>query len=146
MDGGGQALFAFVRHWSRRWNTSAGDDHGQRGRDVLVVEAVHALQDRGGVTVNKVAAELNLDQSNASRMLAHAVTAGYLQAGPGRLDRRRRDVQLTDAGRQLLADAHAWQDQTFADLTTSWTVTERTTFVEAMHRLITASATLEDGD
>jgi hypothetical protein len=49
VSGPGQTLFAFVRHWSRRWNGERAD----RGRLVLVTEAAHSLG--GGVTINALA-------------------------------------------------------------------------------------------
>ncbi|MFI0422981.1 MarR family transcriptional regulator [Spongiactinospora sp. 9N601] len=141
-EGAGQALFRFVRHWSRRRH---GPDDGERGREVLVTEAVCALQERGEVTVNDVAAELGIDQSGASRMLAHAAGRGLLAMTPSETDARRRTVTLTDAGHDFLAAAHRWQDETFATLTAGWTPAERTGFQQAMTRLITASAALTHG-
>ncbi|RBQ16243.1 MarR family transcriptional regulator [Spongiactinospora rosea] len=141
-EGAGQALFRFVRHWSRR---AHGPDDGERGREVLVTEAVCALQERGEVTVNDVAAELGIDQSGASRMLAHATGRGLLAMIPSETDARRRAVTLTDAGRDFLTAAHQWQDEIFAALTDGWTSAERTGFQHAMTRLIAASATLTHG-
>ena len=57
LTGVGQALFGFVRHWSRRWNGSQDAERAERGRDVWIAEAVHALSGRDEVTVNHVAAE-----------------------------------------------------------------------------------------
>lgn len=133
-EGGGRALFQFVRHWSRRRDV---DGAIEQGPDVLVVEAVHALRDRAEVTVNGVAGELALDQSGASRMLAHAVSRGLLTTGPSPLDARRRTFTLTDVGREFLAAAHRWQDATFAALTDDWTAEERAQFHHAMTKLLT---------
>jgi DNA-binding MarR family transcriptional regulator len=128
----GRTLFEFVRFWSRRGGSS-------RGRDVLVTETVHALRSRAEVTVNDVAAELGLDQSGASRMVTHAVDEGYLAAHPSPLDARRRTITVTPAGAQLLADAHRWQDEVFASLTSDWTDSERAGFEQAMVRLLSRS-------
>lgn len=138
--GPGQALFQFVRHWSRR--DLAGDTtDAEHGRDAWVTEAVHALHASGvgDVTVNDVAAELGIDQSGASRMLTHAASAGYLRITPSTADARRRTVAITPAGRELLKSAHAWQEQVFTQLTADWTPGERTEFHRGMVRLIAGS-------
>ncbi|GGT04805.1 hypothetical protein GCM10010156_73210 [Planobispora rosea] len=138
--GAGQALFQFVRHWSRRWNTDGA--LAERGRDVQVTEAVHALRGRPQVTVNDVAAELAVDQSGASRMVAHAVERGYLATHPAPADARCRAVSLTDTGLALLEAAHSWQESVFASLTPDWTEAERAEFHRAMLRLLGRSAEL----
>ncbi|MDQ6741061.1 MAG: MarR family winged helix-turn-helix transcriptional regulator [Actinomycetota bacterium] len=134
--GAGQALFSFVRHWSRRWDGTSGGERAARGRDVLAVEAVYALLHRGKPTVNDVAAELSLDQSNASRLLAHAAEAGYLTLGRSAVDQRRKTVGLTPSGHQLLADAHAWQEKVYGVLTAEWTDDEQAAFARAIRRLV----------
>lgn len=140
--GAGQALFSFVRHWSRRWNGTADGERAARGRDVLAVEAVNALSHGGDPTVNDVAAELGLDQSNASRLLTHAAEAGYLALSHSPVDRRRRTVALTESGHQLLTAAHVWQDSVFEALTVEWTDDERAAFEQAMRRLVEKSPDL----
>ncbi len=134
--GAGQALFSFVRHWSRRWDGTGDGERAARGRDVLAVEAVNALAHRGEPTVNDVAAELGLDQSNASRLLAHAADAGYLTLARSAVDQRRRTVTLTRSGHQLLTVAHAWQDDVYGVLTADWTDAEREAFAHAIRRLV----------
>jgi len=141
--GAGQALFHFVRYWSRRWN--AHDRMAERGKEVLVAEAVHALRDRPEVTINDVASELAIDQSGASRMVAHAVEQGYLTVHPASTDARRRAISLTDKGLALLDSAHSWQESVFAALTSDWTAAERADFHRAMLRLIHRSSALTAG-
>ncbi|MFC3996936.1 MarR family winged helix-turn-helix transcriptional regulator [Nocardiopsis sediminis] len=142
--GPGQALFAFVRHWSRRWNTAADGQAAQSGRHVLVTEAVHALAGRrGGATINDVAREIGIDQSGASRLVKDAVAAGHLELRPSTADARRREVSVTAGGRTLLRDAHRWQEEAFAHLTEGWTARQRNEFHRAMLRLMERSHTLE---
>ena len=135
-EGAGQTLFQFVRHWSRRWHDPV---QAQRGRDVLVTEAVHALRGRPEVTVNDIAVELGLDQSGASRMVTRAVEEGYLATQPSPADARRRTIGVTRHGTALLDSAHAWQDRVFAELTDDWTDAERADFHRAMLRLLERS-------
>lgn len=130
MSGPGQTLFSFVRHWSRRCD---------QGRLVLVVEAASSLDDRSDpTTVNAIAAEIGMDQSGASRLVTEAVTAGYLTPKAAR-DARRREVSVTTAGRDLLRDAHRWQEEVFAQLTAGWSETERAGFHRGMRRLLSES-------
>jgi DNA-binding MarR family transcriptional regulator len=137
--GAGETLFQFVRLWSRRGHDPVDL---QRGRDVLVAEAVHALRDRPEVTVNDVAVELGLDQSGASRMVTRAAEQGYLATQPSSADARRRTIEVTRHGTALLAAAHAWQDSVFAELTEDWTEAERASFHRAMLRLMDRSRQL----
>lgn len=142
-NGAGQALFSFVRHWSRRWDGAGGSERTSRGRDVLAVEVVNALARNGEPTVNDVATELALDQSNASRLLSHAAQLGYLTLQPSPIDRRQRIVALTSADDELLEAAHIWQDEVYGALTSDWTGPERVDFARAMRRLVATSADLK---
>lgn len=142
-DGAGQALFQFVRHWSRRWNAADRKDRARQGRDVLVAEAVHALREQGPVTVNDVAAELGIDQSGASRMIADAASRRILAIEPAPHDARRRIVRITAKGTRMLAAAHRWQESAFDALTAEWTEGERKDFHRAMKRLLDASSRLD---
>jgi DNA-binding MarR family transcriptional regulator len=145
-DGPGQALFQFVRHWSRRWHETDPQGRARQGRDVLVAEAVHALRGSGQVTVNDIAAELGIDQSGASRMIADATARGILAIEPAPHDARRRLVRITPEGITMLAAAHSWQESTFDALTARWTKSERSQFHRAMTRLLDASPRLDMED
>ncbi|GGO44792.1 MarR family transcriptional regulator [Streptomyces daqingensis] len=134
----GRTLFQFVRFWARRWTGAGSGIEAERGRDVMVTEAVAALADGGGASVNDVARELGIDQSGASRMVAQAVARGYLVKSRA-ADARRRAVQVTEAGRELIDAAHAWQEQVFAELTADWSPEEVDRFTESMRRLVANS-------
>lgn len=142
-SGPGQALFQFVRHWSRRWNEADRQDRARQGRDVLVVEAVHTLRHRHQVTVNDVAVELGIDQSGASRMISDAAARGVLAVEPAPHDARRRIVRITPKGTALLDAAHRWQESTFDTLTTGCTESDRVDFHRAMTQLLDASSRLD---
>ncbi|MFC4561725.1 MarR family winged helix-turn-helix transcriptional regulator [Nocardiopsis mangrovi] len=142
-DGPGQALFSFVRHWSRRWNAPGDAAAAQQGRHVLATEAVHALSARGGATINAVAREVGIDQSGASRLVKDAVAAGHLELRPSGTDARRREVSVTPAGLALLRDARRWQEAVFDHLTEQWTPRQRDEFHRAMRRLVERSHTLD---
>jgi DNA-binding MarR family transcriptional regulator len=140
--GPGQVLFHFVRHWSRRPVTA--DTGGEQGRLVLVCEAVHALSLRGTpATVNAIAHEIGIDQSGASRLVKNAAAAGYLVMAASAADGRRREASLTSAGRSMLDQAHRWQEDIFAQLTTGWSDKKRRDFQQAMTDLIKRSYAMD---
>lgn len=136
----GQALFAFVRYWSRRWN---GADP-ERGRDVMVLEAVRALAASGrAASINAVAHELGVDQSGASRMVTHAQRRGLVvRQAPARVGAAA-SIALTEAGEELLAQAHAWQNDVLRRLTADWPDHDVTTLLALMNRLVRAQAAIE---
>ncbi|WP_033293245.1 MarR family winged helix-turn-helix transcriptional regulator [Amycolatopsis jejuensis] len=134
--GPGQTLFRFVRYWSRRWTGAGQAVDAERGRDVMVVEAVQAWRDRGGATVNDVADELGIDQSGASRFVAQAVQRGYLRKVASPRDGRQRRLAVTAAGADLVEAAHEWQETVFAELTADWSRSEVIQFHHLMERLI----------
>ncbi|MHA7263316.1 MarR family winged helix-turn-helix transcriptional regulator [Arthrobacter sp. TMN-37] len=142
--GPGQVLFEFVRHWSRR-SSPGGQAVAERGRHVLVTEAVHSLV-RGGSapTVNAIAREIGIDQSGASRLVGSAAEAGYLAVQAPTTDGRRRQVTVTPSGHALLEQAHEWQERVFERLTEGWSEHRRRDFHQAMTDLITRSHALED--
>ena len=132
LTGGGPALFRLVRYWSRRWAT--GTDAGHVGH-VLVLEAVDAAGGDGPAQIGAVADELGLDRSNASRMLASAVTAGLVTRTIAPDDARRTELAITPAGAKLLAAARAWQERTFAQLVADWPAADARQFAAYLVRL-----------
>jgi MarR family transcriptional regulator, organic hydroperoxide resistance regulator len=133
--GPGQVLFEFVRHWSRR----TAPDVAEQGRLVMVVESVYAVSGRRAATINAVAHEIGIDQSGASRLVKEAAAAGYLELRSADGDARRREVGVTNAGVELLEQAHAWQEEVFAQLTTGWSERRRTQFRKDMLCLLERS-------
>jgi MarR family transcriptional regulator, organic hydroperoxide resistance regulator len=135
----GQALFAFVRFWSRRWTGIGLSADAQRGRDVMVVEAVHALTDqKRSTSINDVARELGVDQSGASRMVARAEQQGFVtRRVPGRIGATS-TITNTAAGEELLRQAHAWQDEVLRTLTAGWPAEDVKTLMTLMNRLVRA--------
>ena len=140
----GQALFAFVRFWSRRWTGTGLGADARHGRDVMVVEAIHALARRKGSTsINDVARELGVDQSGASRMVAHAEQRGFVtRRAPGRIGATSA-ITPTAAGEELLRQAHAWQDEVLRTLTADWTDEDVVTLVNLMDRLVRAQNAID---
>ena len=132
----GRLLFSFVRHWSR-YAASGDGALATQGRLILVDEAVDALSNRGeAATVNAIAAEIGIDQSGASRLVKNAIAAGHVTLEAPEADARRRVAHLTDRGRTSVDEAHAWQEQVFAELTTGWSPERRSMFAGAIRDLM----------
>ncbi len=154
----GPALFALVRYWSRRWpQRVAGDDaEGGHVSRVVVVDIIGGRGGGGesggvggsgefgeaGVTgggggrtgVRAVADALGVDRSVASRMVADAVAAGLVRRGTMEHDARHADLELTASGRELLAAARRWQNDTFDAFTAHWPAEDRETFASLLVR------------
>jgi DNA-binding MarR family transcriptional regulator len=123
-DGAGAAMFRLVRFWSRRGTAAVPDEltgELRRVQDVQVLEAMDAAARAASeVSVTDVAHQLGIDRSGASRFIADAAEHGYLRRVPSVRDGRRAALVVTEAGRDLLTRAHAWQDEKFTALTAHW--------------------------
>ena len=147
--GGGPALFRLVRFWSRRWAADAARDGAGDAAHVghvLVLEAIDAAFARGSAATAEVAVELGLDRSNASRMLAEAVSAGLVTKSVSPDDARRAELGITAEGRSLLAAARAWQEEVFVQLVTGWPTQDARRFASYLKRLAHSSTSVEPGD
>ena len=136
----GPALFRLVRFWSRRW-AMAGAAEADHVGHVLVLEAIDAAARDGSALITDVAAELGLDRSNASRMLAAAVSAGLVSKVVSAEDARRAVVAVTPAGADLLAAAREWQAQTFLRLVADWPTADVRRFAGYLARLAASPTT-----
>jgi DNA-binding MarR family transcriptional regulator len=139
VNSAGQVLFAFVRFWSRRWTGAGAGVDAERGRDVMVVEAVRALSRVSTpVSVNDIAHELGVDQSGASRMVARAERLNLLTRRAPTHVGERSSIAVTAAGDDLLRQAHAWQNAVFQSLTADWSDEDVRRLLTLMTRLVDA--------
>lgn len=134
----GRTLFRVVRYWSRRWTGAGQAIDPDRGRDVMVTEAVAARQGDDGATVNQVANELGIDQSGASRFLSQAAGRGYLRRVASPADGRQRRLRVTEDGARMLESAHRWQESVFAELTADWPADDVRRFHTYLQRFLAA--------
>lgn len=133
---GGPALFRLVRFWSRRWVNEAAETADGEVGVILLLEALDAAAPASGpASIVDVAAQLGLDRSNASRMLANAVAGGYVTKTLDDGDGRRSQLTVTADGRALLAAARQWQQQVFAELTADWPSRDAERFAGYLVRL-----------
>ena len=56
------------------------------------------LQRRGGMTINALAAELGMDRTTLGRNILPLQRDGLVAVGPGKSDRRSKELRLTGAG------------------------------------------------
>jgi DNA-binding MarR family transcriptional regulator len=127
-----------VRYWSRRWTGAGHAVDAERGRDVMVTEAVATLQGDSGATVNQIADELGIDQSGASRFISQAVERGYLRKVASPSDARQRLLLVTAEGAKMLDSAHQWQESIFAELTAGWPADDVRRFDGYLRRFLRA--------
>jgi DNA-binding MarR family transcriptional regulator len=139
LEGAGVALFRLVRFWSRRWMTTPPDQvtaEMARVRDIMVLEAVDAAAAKAlTVSVADVAHELGVDHSGASRMVSEASRHGYVVREAAADDARRATLTPTKDGLDVLAAAHAYQDDVFGQLTAGWSVKDAARFATYLRRL-----------
>jgi DNA-binding MarR family transcriptional regulator len=124
LAGAGPALFRLVRCWSQRWIAAAAAGEAFDGEPhvlhLQVLEAIDRAATRGPVSIADVAAELGIDRSGASRMVSDAARGGYVAKEAAPTDARRASLTITELGADLLAAAHAWQDEAFGQLVAGW--------------------------
>jgi DNA-binding MarR family transcriptional regulator len=85
-------------------------------RLLRVVEATDPLRP----TIGELGAALLADKARASRLVSQLQSAGLVRRVTGRLDRRRREVELTDEGRQVLARARRLRVEYYAEVLGGW--------------------------
>jgi DNA-binding MarR family transcriptional regulator len=83
-------------------------------------------------TAGEVAAAVLVDKARATRLVGQLREAGLVTSAVGRLDRRRREVELTGAGRELLAEARRLRLQFLGEALQAWNHAD----VEALASLI----------
>ncbi|MFI6519562.1 MarR family winged helix-turn-helix transcriptional regulator [Spirillospora sp. NPDC050679] len=88
------------------------------------------------MSVGLVAARLGVDASRGSRVVAEAVKAGYVRRVASQEDGRRIRLELTDAGREIVAAARETRRRHFAKAMDGWTERERAEFARLLGRFI----------
>ncbi|MBC7896344.1 MAG: winged helix-turn-helix transcriptional regulator [Cytophagaceae bacterium] len=134
-----RSMVAIRRSMSRRTlgkrllEEMGGDDLAALG----VVDVVElGRQGEGEITVGRVATELGLDPSRASRLVTAAIDAGYVKREASQEDGRRITLVLTPAGDTLLEHAHRIRQDVFRTAMRDWTSAERQEFARLLWRFI----------
>lgn len=103
-----------------------------------VVDAVEEGADASGgvVTVGLVGERMGIDPSRASRVVASAIQAGYVERVASQADGRRVGLRLTDAGRALVDSVHRLRQRAFDEAMRDWTAAERRDFARLLTRFV----------
>ncbi len=72
--------------------------------------------------------------------MAETIGAGYLARLPSQIDNRRLRLELTDAGRKLVANAHRYQRRVFEYVTSEWTEAEQQEFARLLIKFVASVA------
>ncbi|SHF14392.1 MarR family protein [Kaistia soli DSM 19436] len=105
--------------------------------EVVDIIAESNASEPGGVAIGTVAARLDVDPSQASRLVAECVRAGFVQrlASPG--DGRRSVLELTPAGLELIAATRRQKRALLLGHVTGWSDDELARFAELLARFAT---------
>ena len=105
---------------------------------IFACDAVSELADGGtAVTVKDVALALDLEHSTVSRLLGELHDDGLIVRGMDPVDRRRTTVELTDLGREVVAEATTLSRFFTRILLADWTRDEVDELARVMARLAT---------
>jgi len=96
-----------------------------------------------GANVGAVAELLSLDPSTASRSVNDAVQGGFLERAAGTVDRRQTRLNLTPAGRQLLARMDEVRRRLLMEVTADWDPDEVTHLAQRLKLLLAGFDRLE---
>jgi len=99
------------------------------------LSALAAIQRIGRARVGEVADALHVDLSVASRQLTALTVAGHVRRERDPDDGRAHSVEITDAGRQALREAHEKLVDAFSDAVTHWGDDEARTLAASLARL-----------
>ncbi|GAA4609306.1 hypothetical protein GCM10023195_37390 [Actinoallomurus liliacearum] len=141
-----QAAFQLRRLWVkpqllRRLRESCENGRGIQLSNLMVIYAVARQgEERGDVTVGAVAELLDVDPSTASRLVGHAIDAGFVSRRASPVDARRAHLQLTDAGCRIKLMADEFRRHFIGRLVADWTPDERSEFARLLRRFSDAAA------
>ncbi|MFE3444544.1 MarR family winged helix-turn-helix transcriptional regulator [Nocardia sp. NPDC059180] len=125
-----RAMVEIRRRQTRRTLAPEGEPAGQ-AFDVL--DVVASTPDP---TVSTVADALAVDRPRASRLVAAAVDAGYIERTADQSDGRRSLLAVTPTGRSALHAAHQRRIDAFTSAMHTWTTPERTQFADLLTRFV----------
>ena len=125
-----------------RHGRHGGPKHGIHGPDRSLGGAARfrmldALES-GARTVSELADATGVDQPRASRLVADAAERGLLRRGVDPNDARRAVIELTDAGRAHLTDAHQTRRAAVETALGGFSADETARFAEFLDRFVTA--------
>lgn len=113
----------------------------ESGINVLTLRALSVLHIEDGLTINEIAAHTFTEQSSTSRAIDAMVSQGLVERRIPEQDQRRREVVLTDKGRERLLSAWPSMDRYFSRILQGITPAERDMCRSIIQRML---ANLDD--
>ncbi|MGH2894584.1 MAG: MarR family winged helix-turn-helix transcriptional regulator [Solirubrobacteraceae bacterium] len=141
LDQVGAAMFGLYRAWSRQQMRHVAPIGGLSQREATLGLVVQLIADStrdpaDEVTVGAVADAMDMDPSNASRLVAATVKAGYIARAASQHDGRRSILKLTRSGRQFLRRSRQHQRAVFEHITREWPDAERHQLARSLIRYV----------
>jgi DNA-binding MarR family transcriptional regulator len=139
-----RAAFQLRRLWAKpqliqRLREQCGLKRPIQLSNLLVIYAITGHGDED-VTVGAVAEYLDIDPSTASRLVGHAIDAGFVSRRPSPIDARRAHLRLTDAGLRVKEMADEFRRRFIAQLVADWSPADREQFGRLLGRFAEAVA------
>ena len=143
-----RAAFQLRRLWAKpHLLQRLREECGHEGRPIQLSSllVIHAIAGQGDdVTVGAVADYLDIDPSTASRIVGHAIDAGFVSRTPSPVDARRARLRLTDSGDRVRHLTDEFRRNFIAELVADWTDEERREFARLLGRFAKAAAARRD--
>jgi DNA-binding MarR family transcriptional regulator len=146
-----RAAFQLRRLWAKpHLLQRLREQCGEGGRPIQLSSllVIHAIAGHGGghggghgeVTVGAVADYLDIDPSTASRLVGHAIDAGFVSRSPSPVDARRAHLRLTESGDRVRRLTDDFRRRFIAQLVADWTDDERQVFAGLLGRFAAAAS------
>ena len=119
-----------------RYNTDQNRDLSDYGIGSAVLRTLSVLHIHKTLTVNEIAAYAVIEQSNSSRTVDSMVRAGLVERRIAKVDQRRRQVVLTEKGREQLKRLWPIMARNHARLIDGIPAADLEIFVRTLHAMI----------
>lgn len=143
LEGLDSALNRLRRFWQRPAVRAFVRARLEPDVDSTIYRALAAVQLDEPAAVGDVAERLEIEASTASRVVDRVVSAGYVHRAHCADDRRRYELVLTEAGRELLERLREARLALLEELTDDWSAAETATLTRLLDRLEEACQKLE---
>ncbi|MEU2040975.1 MarR family winged helix-turn-helix transcriptional regulator [Nocardia niwae] len=110
----------------------------------LVLNLVLEHSQGNEITVGMIAEMLGVDPSVASRMVSDNIKAGYLIRAASQQDGRRTILELSEAGRDLMARFRKHQRDAYDYITADWSEHDRLELARLLLQYVDSLAGLKD--
>lgn len=111
-----------------------GNALGEIDVSPAIFSVLEVLQQNDGITQSKLAAAVRLERSSMVPMLDKLSRRGLLERRASTTDRRHNHLHLTDAGRELLAEAVRRASQHEKEVCKPFTIAEKKMLLELLGR------------